>query len=59
MKSEGLLPYSQDPITRPYPEPDESSPQQSTSYSFKFYFNFITPSTLSSSKWSPTFRFLD
>jgi hypothetical protein len=30
MEIEGSLPYSQEPATDPYPEPDESSPQFST-----------------------------
>jgi hypothetical protein len=32
MDSEGSLPYSQEPATGPYPEPDESSPQLPTSF---------------------------
>jgi len=30
MESEGLLSHSQEPITCPYPEPDESSPRRLT-----------------------------
>jgi hypothetical protein len=30
MEPEGSLPYSQDPSTGPYPEPDQSSPSHPT-----------------------------
>jgi hypothetical protein len=33
MESEGSLPYSQQPVTGPYPEPDASSPHLPTLFS--------------------------
>jgi hypothetical protein len=32
MEPEGSLPYSQQPATGPYPEPDESTPHPPTSF---------------------------
>ena len=54
MKSEGSLPYSQQPYTCPYPEPDQSS---SWPHPLKVHFNIFLPSTLGSSKWSISLRF--
>jgi hypothetical protein len=44
MEPEGSLPYTQEPATCPYPEPDESSLRPPPNLS-KIHFNIILPST--------------
>ena len=52
MEPESSLPYSQVPITCPYPEPDQFSPSSLSSLFLKIRLNIILPSTPGSSKWS-------
>jgi hypothetical protein len=56
MEPEGLSPYTQEPATCPYPEPDQPSPCPPSNLS-QVHFNIILPSTPGSSKWSPSLRF--
>jgi hypothetical protein len=56
MKPEGSSPYTQQPATCPYPEPDRSSPCPPSNLSTS-HFNIILPSTPESSKWSPSSGF--
>jgi len=58
MKPEGSLPCSQQHAIGPYPKPDESCPHFSPYFS-KIRCNIISPSTRSSSEWSPGFSFTD
>jgi hypothetical protein len=51
----GLLPQSQEPATRPYPEPYKSS-HAPLSHFLKIHFITILPSKPRSSKWSFSFR---
>ena len=51
MGPEGSLPHSQQPLTCPKPEPDESSPW-SPSHFLKIHFNIILPRKLGSFMWS-------
>jgi hypothetical protein len=44
MKTEGSLPYSQEPATGPCHEPNESSPHPPTDF-FKIHFSVVLPST--------------
>jgi hypothetical protein len=48
MEADGLLLYSHNPATNPYPEPDESNPNAAT-YFLKIHFNTALPSTCRSS----------
>jgi hypothetical protein len=43
---------SQEPITCPYPEPDESRPHPPISYIFKIHFNIMLTSTLRCFKYT-------
>ena len=56
MEPEGSTPYSQEPATCPYPEPDQSSPSPPSNLS-KIHFNIIFPSKPGSVKWSPSLTF--
>jgi hypothetical protein len=53
MEPDGPLPYSQEPATRPYPEPVYTFPP----YFHVTHFNIIFPSTPRSSDWLLPFRF--
>jgi hypothetical protein len=55
MEPEGSSPYTQEPATCPYPEPDQSSLRPTPLSNIRF--NIILPSTPGSSKWSPSLRF--
>ena len=55
-ESVGLLPRSQEPITCPYPEPDESNPRVSPYLFFKISFNTILWPMPRSSKRFLSFR---
>jgi len=48
METEGSLPSSEEPVIRPYPQPDETSPT---------HFNIVLKSMPSSSKWFSSIRF--
>jgi hypothetical protein len=50
MEPKGLLPCSEEPVTGPYPVPDESNPYPEPHF-LKIHFNTIIPSTSRSSKW--------
>lgn len=57
VECEGSLPYSQKPITCPYPEQDNSGPHLAVpSCFFKVHFNII-PSIYRYFEWSLSFRF--
>jgi hypothetical protein len=49
MEPEGSSPYTQEPATRPYPEPDQSSLRPPPPKLSKIHFNIILPSTPGSS----------
>ena len=55
MELEGSSPYSQEPATCLYPEPDRSSLGLPSNLS-KIHFNTILPSMPGSIKWSPSQR---
>jgi hypothetical protein len=57
MEPEGSLPRSQDPVTCPCPEPDQSRSHPSNRFLFKTHENIIRSCTPRSSKWSPSLRF--
>jgi hypothetical protein len=58
MEPEGSSPYSQQPATCPYPEPDRSSPcPPPPSNLSKIHFNITLPSTPGFSKCSPSLSF--
>ena len=52
-----VLPWSQEPITGLYPQPDESSPRLSIFIIYNFHFNITIPSTSRAYKWSLSFTF--
>jgi hypothetical protein len=54
MEPEGVSPYTQEPATCSYPEPDQSSLRPPPNLS-KIHFNIILPSTPGSSKCSVTY----
>jgi hypothetical protein len=43
MAADGSLPYSKEPSTGPYPEPDRSSPYHPTLYLSTIHFNIVRP----------------
>ena len=57
MEPTSSLSDSQDPVTWPYPEPDQFTPC-TPSHFVKIYFNVILQLMLESSKWSLSLRFL-
>jgi hypothetical protein len=54
MEPEGSSPYTQEPATCPYPEPDWSNLRPPPNLS-KIHLNIILPSTPGSSKWVVSF----
>jgi hypothetical protein len=52
METEGSLPYSQEPVTGSYPEPQMNPVHNFPSDLPKIYSNIILPSTPRSSEWS-------
>ena len=57
MEPTSSLSDSQDPVTWPYPEPDQFTPCTPSNF-VKIYFNVILQLMLESSKWSLSLRFL-
>ena len=56
MEPESSLPYSQQPVTYPYPEPTHPVPT-TPSHFLKIHLNIIFPSTSWSPQWSHSLRF--
>jgi hypothetical protein len=56
MEPEGSSPYTEEPATCPYPEPDQSSLRPPSPNLSNIHFNIILPSMPGSSKWSPSLR---
>jgi hypothetical protein len=57
MEPEGSSPYTQEPATYPYPEPDQASLRPPPPNVSKIFFNIILPSMCGSFRWSPSLRF--